>query len=64
MKKWTESRTIWVNGLTTLLAITSALTPEIPPHFAPILAITTSILNIGLRFVTSTAIGTDQTPKQ
>ena len=56
-KKWYLSKTIWVNVLTSILAVVAIIQPEIASSgFAPILAAVAAGANIALRLVTSEAI--------
>ena len=62
MKKWYESKTIWVNTLTLIISITgvvvsSASDVGISPHVVLILTgVVIPILNVILRFITNEAI--------
>lgn len=59
MKKWYQSRIIWVNIISVLLEVLNLLmtNPIIPAKFAGVLTLVVNALTIGLRFLTSTGIG-------
>lgn len=59
MKKWYQSRIIWVNIISVLLEVLNLLmtNPIIPVKFAGVLTMLVNVLNIGLRFITKTEIG-------
>jgi hypothetical protein len=51
MKSWYESKTVWVNVITTVLAVL-ALLPEgglVPPQAVPYILLVDGILNVVLR---------------
>ena len=54
MKKWYQSRTIWLNVVSTGLEIFNTFSGSIPPG---VITIVTNLGNIVLRCLTSQAIG-------
>lgn len=56
MKPWYMSKTIWINLLLLVLAIISAIMNQTPEYMRD-LAITSSVINVILRFVTVDPIG-------
>lgn len=60
MKKWYESKTLWLNGLTLLAALLAMpeLSAAVGGHVEALMVIQSAV-NIVLRFVTSTAIGSE-----
>ena len=59
MKKWHQSRIIWVNIISVLLEVLNLFmtNPIIPAKFAGVLTLVVNALTIGLRFLTNTGIG-------
>jgi hypothetical protein len=54
MKKWYESKTVWINILTLLAAITASLMSETAlSDYIPIIIILNTTINIILRFMSS-----------
>ena len=54
MKKWYESKTVWINILTLLAAITASLMSETAlSDYIPIIIILNTTINILLRFMSS-----------
>ena len=54
MKKWYESKTVWINILTLLAAITASLMSESAlSDYIPIIIILNTTINIILRFMSS-----------
>lgn len=54
MKKWYESKTVWINILTLLAAITASLMSESAlSDYIPIIIIINTTINILLRFMSS-----------
>lgn len=58
MKKWYESKTIWINLIAVVLEVGNALmtNPIIPTKFAGVLTVVVTVLNIILRTISSTTI--------
>lgn len=58
MKKWYESKTIWINLIAVVLEVGNALmtNPIIPARFAGALTLVVTVLNIILRTISSTTI--------
>lgn len=59
MKKWYESKTVWLNVISIVLEVLNLLmdNPIIPAKYAGALTMLVNVLNIILRFITTTAIG-------
>ena len=57
VKRWYESKTLWVNVLTLLAMILSAVMqwPELQ-SIAPQIAVALSLINIALRFITDSKL--------
>jgi hypothetical protein len=57
VKRWYESKTLWVNVLTLLALILGAVAqwPELQ-HLAPYLLGALSVVNIALRFITDSKL--------
>ena len=56
-KKWWESRTVWVNVVSLLIAVVSQLSGWTDlQSFAPYLLVISNLLNLALRFLTTTTI--------
>lgn len=56
-KKWWESRTVWVNVISLLIAIVGQLSGWADlQSFAPYLLVISNLLNLALRFLTTTTI--------
>jgi hypothetical protein len=54
MKKWYQSKTVWINILTLLAAITASLMSESAlSDYIPIIIILNTTINIILRFMSS-----------
>jgi hypothetical protein len=54
MKKWYESKTVWINILSLLAAITASLMSESAlSDYIPIIIILNTTINIILRFMSS-----------
>jgi hypothetical protein len=54
MKKWYESKTVWINILSLLAAITASLMSESAlSDYIPIIIIINTTINILLRFMSS-----------
>ncbi len=54
MKKWYESKTVWINILSLLAAITASLMSESAlSEYIPIIIIINTTINIILRFMSS-----------
>jgi hypothetical protein len=62
MKKWYQSKTIWLNVISGVLEVANLLmdSPIIPVKFAGILTLAVNVLNIALRYVTTKGIGQDK----
>ncbi len=61
MKKWYQSKTIWVNILIAALAVVGELSNVFPVSQHPKLWVSvTGILNIFLRLLTTNPIGTEK----
>jgi hypothetical protein len=60
MKTWYQSRTIWLNLISIVIETANMLmtNPIIPVKYAGYLTILVNVLNIILRALTSTVIGT------
>ena len=57
MKKWYQSKTIWVNVITAALAVVGELSGIFPVSQHPkVWATATTLLNVALRLITSQAI--------
>jgi len=58
MKKWYESKTIWLNVISLIIEIGNILmtTPVIPTQYTGILTVVVNVLNIVLRTLTNTTI--------
>lgn len=58
MKKWYESKTIWLNVISLIIEIGNMLmtTPVIPTQYTGILTVVVNALNIVLRTLTNTTI--------
>jgi hypothetical protein len=58
MKKWYESKTIWLNVISLIIEIGNMLmtTPVIPTQYTGILTVVVNVLNIVLRTLTNTTI--------
>lgn len=53
--KW-KSKTVWINALTTAVAIFDYVSPIVPPAYQPALLALVGVINVGLRFVTTQPI--------
>jgi len=58
MKKWYQSKTVWVNIISLLLEIINIFmdSPIIPVKYAGLFTIAVNVLNILLRFITTSII--------
>lgn len=63
MKNWYQSKTLWFNILTTLVAVIGEVTKTLPLNAGTtkIFGIILVVGNMLLRLVTNTAIGTEKT---
>lgn len=66
MKKWYESRTIWLNIISALIELANLLmdNPIIPKNMTGVLTIVVNILNVALRFLTNTGIEVSNNEKK
>lgn len=66
MKKWYESRTIWLNIISALIELANLLmdNPIIPKNMTGVLTIVVNILNVALRFLTNTGIEVNSNEKK
>lgn len=62
VKNWYASKTIWTNIIAIITAVAAGATGEVTWQ-ADLPVIMTAVLNLGLRFVTASAIGSPDTTK-
>lgn len=62
VKNWYQSKTIWLNLSAILTCIGTMATGEVTTAVG-VPALITAVINLGLRFITDSAIGTPEPPK-